>query len=145
MRMTPEHKVLRASRRRHSYHSRKKNVHWWTLSEPEWVESKRLKPGDLVLFPRMKEESDSDSIVLQPLGPLSNQTGIVGRHWSRLKATELFLSKQTLELMGLYIAEGYAESTGQVMLAINTNENDLTSMMLGLVREAWIAASYSRL
>ena len=57
MRMTPEHQVLRVVAHDDSVHSRTTNRHWWTYSDPEWIESKNLKVGDMVLFPGVKEES----------------------------------------------------------------------------------------
>jgi helicase len=127
MRMTPEHKVLMVTRTRHSFHSRKVNRHWWTYTVPEWTEAKNLKRGDLVLFPIIKEEKDLERIELPSIGRLANQTGTVGTHWTRLKTNHLELTQQTLEILGLYMAEGYAGRQGQVMFALHTKEEMLTS------------------
>lgn len=131
MRMTPEHRVLRATRKRHSVHSPTKNRHWWTYSKPEWTEARNLKAGDLVVFPRIKEEHALQHIDLPPRGPLSNQVGVVGEHWSRLKVYRLELTPQTLEVLGLYIAEGYTGRDGQVMFALNKRETELTATITG--------------
>jgi helicase len=134
MRMTPEHKVLRVNRTRHSSHTEYSNRHWWTYSKPEWVESRKLRIGDLVLFPRIKEEQDLDSIKLPRIGPLSNQNGVVGRHWSRMKAGRIDLTEETLEALGLYVAEGYCGRRGQVMFALNTRETELTAKVVGWLK-----------
>ena len=81
-----------------------------------------------MLFPVMKDEVDSEYVELPPIGRLANQHGLVGSHWSRLTRQNLALSEETLEVMGLYIAEGHSEKTGQVMFAIGTEEDDLTQM-----------------
>ncbi|MDA4128066.1 MAG: DEAD/DEAH box helicase [Thaumarchaeota archaeon] len=127
MRMTPEHKVLKVVRTRHSIHTRKVNKHWWSYSEPSWTQAKNLKLGDLVVFPVIKEEKDMESLELPENGPLSNQSGVVvvGKHWSRLKVSRLPLSEKTLEILGLYVAEGYTGSGGQIMFALNQNEIQL--------------------
>jgi helicase len=129
MRMTPEHKVLRVTRKRHSLHTRSTNRHWWTYSESEWTAAKNLKQGDLVLYPRIKEEHNIQHIDLPEPGPLANQHGVVGKHWSRLKIDRLELTSQTLEMIGLYLAEGCTGKQGQVMFALNTKETELTSMV----------------
>ena len=129
MRMTPEHNVLRVIRKRHSLHTRGTNRHWWTYSQPEWVAAKNLSTGDLVLFPRIKEEHNLQCIDLSEQGPLSNQYGVVGKHWSRLKIASLELTPQTLEVLGLFLAEGYTGRQGQVMFALNTKETELTSIV----------------
>jgi len=131
MRMTPEHRVLRVTRKRESLHNLTTNRHWWTYSEPEWMEARNLKLGDLVVFPRIKEDVDLRYIDLPKQGALSNQVGVVGEHWSRLKVDRLDLTPQTLEVMGLYIAEGYTGRNGQVMFALNTKETDLTALITG--------------
>jgi len=141
MRMTPEHKVLRATRTRHSTHSGEVNHHWWTYSSPEWTESNNLRIGDLVLFPRIKEEKELQSLRLPEIGPLGNKTGIVGKHWSRLKVSEIDLTPRTLEQLGMYVAEGYSGEQGQVHFAFNTEEKQLTRLTtdwfdsLGLVSQ----------
>ncbi|TMI22454.1 hypothetical protein E6H31_02085 [Candidatus Bathyarchaeota archaeon] len=129
MRMTPEHNVLRVIRKRHSLHTRGTNRHWWTYSQPEWVAAKNLNTGDLVLFPRIKEEHDLQCLDLSEQGSLSNQYGVVGKHWSRLKIASLELTPQTLEVLGLFLAEGYTGRQGQVMFALNTKETELTSIV----------------
>ena len=134
MRMTPEHRVLRVTRTRHSSHTRRTNRHWWTYSGPEWAEAKDLRVGDLVVFPRIKEEHDLQCLDLPKQGPLSNQFGVVGKHWSRLKVDRLELTPQTLEALGLYLAEGYTGRHGQVMFALNTEETELTSMLTAWLR-----------
>lgn len=131
MRMTPQHKVLRVTRARHSIHSRNVNRHWWTYTAPEWTEARNLGRGDLVLFPVIKEEEILDRIELPPVGRLANQTGTVGRHWTRLKTSHLQLTEQTLEILGLYVAEGYSGKKGQIMFALNTKEEALTSKVCG--------------
>ena len=128
MRMTPEHRVFRVTRARHSVHSKKKNRHWWTYSDPEWVEARRLVVGDLVLFPKIKEETDLGDITLPDIGPLGNQTGIVGRHWSRMKERSIELTPRNLEQFGIYVAEGYSGNQGQVHFALGTHETELTSL-----------------
>ncbi|MDG6901352.1 MAG: DEAD/DEAH box helicase [Nitrososphaerota archaeon] len=130
MRMTPEHKVLRATRTRHSIHARGTNRHWWSYSIPEWTESRNLRVGDLVLFPRMKEMHDIKRLELPAPGPLSNQYGIAGKHWSRLRSEQLELDAATLESFGLYLAEGYSGKQGQVMFAVSTREKALTSLLV---------------
>jgi helicase len=137
MRMTPEHQVLRVVRTRHSVHSRANSVrsrstnrHWWTYSVPEWTESKNLRVGDMVLFPVVKETNDIGHIVLPEKGRLANQRGVVGKHWTRLKVDRLTLDLQTLEALGLYIAEGYSGKQGQVMFAINSGETELTAKLV---------------
>ena len=129
MRMTPEHNVLRVIRERHSLRTRGTNRHWWTYSQPEWVAAKNLSTGDLVLFPRIKEEHDLQCIDLSEQGSLSNQYGVVGKHWSRLKIASLELTPQTLEVLGLFLAKGYTGRQGQVMFALNTKETELTSIV----------------
>ncbi len=133
MRMTPEHNVLRVIRTRHSSHTRSTNRHWWTYSRPEWTAAKDLRVGNLVLFPRIKEEHELQYIDLPEQGPLSNQFGVVGKHWSRLKIDRLELTPKTLEVLGLYLAEGYTGGHGQVMFALNTEETELTSLV-----RAWL-------
>ena len=128
MRMTPEHKVLRVTRTRHSSHSGAVNRHWWTYSSPEWTESKNLRVGNLVLFPRIKDETDLQSLPLPEIGPLRNQTGTVGKHWSRLKVNQIDMSSRTLEQLGMYVAEGYSGKQGQVHFAFNTKEEQLTRL-----------------
>ncbi|TMI07134.1 DEAD/DEAH box helicase [Candidatus Bathyarchaeota archaeon] len=129
MRMTPEHKVLRVIRTRRSSHTRSTTRHWWTYSKSEWAAAKNLQVGDLVLFPRIKEEHDLQYLDLSEQGALSNQYGVVGKHWSRLKIDRLELTCQTLEVLGLYLAEGYSGTQGQVLFALNTKEAELTSMV----------------
>jgi helicase len=126
MRMTPEHSVLHAARRRHSLHGRTINRHWWSYSRPEWVPAKDLRVGDLVLFPRIKEDHDLQYLNLPKQGPLTNQYGVFGEHWSRLKVNRLELTPEALEVLGLFIAEGNTGRNGQVIFALNTKENDLT-------------------
>ena len=135
MRMTPEHLVLKARRVRHSLHKRLVNRHWWTYSKPEWTKATNLRAGDLVLFPRIKEEQDTLRIDLPKQGPLTNQTGRVGEHWSRLKVDHLKLTPETLEILGLYIAEGYTGKNGQVMFALNTKETDITLQVTSWFKE----------
>ena len=130
MRMTPEHKVLRVTRGRRSIHTSTRSEHWWAYSSPEWVEAKHLKKGDLVLFPRIKDEVDLTTIKLQPPGPLANQFGVVGTHWTRLKFNQIPLTAETLELMGLYIAEGYTGKNGTIMFALNIKEEHLTKKIV---------------
>jgi helicase len=127
MRMTPEHKVLIANRERHSLHSSKLNRHWWTYTEPRWTEAKNLQVGDLVLFPRIKDENTLERFQLPEIGPLRNQFGVVGRHWSRLTTDSLELTSRTLEALGIYAAEGYSGKKGQVHFALDTRERKLTS------------------
>ncbi|HVH14964.1 MAG TPA: DEAD/DEAH box helicase, partial [Candidatus Angelobacter sp.] len=131
MRMTPEHRVLKATRKRESLHNLTTNRHCRTFSKPEWTKAGNLRVGDLVMFPRIKEEHDLQHIDLPIQGPLSNQTGVVGEHWARLKVDRLELSPETLEVLGLYIAEGYTGRNGQVMFALNTKETDLTALITG--------------
>ncbi len=128
MRMTPEHKVLMATRARHSIHSRTGNRHWWTYTAPEWTEAKNLRIGDMVLFPRIKDEDDLASLPLPETGPLVNQTGKVGKHWSKLKVDRVELTPRNLEQLGMYVAEGYSGKQGQVHFAFNTNETELASL-----------------
>ena len=111
MKMTPEHRVLISRRQKHSIHS-KINKQWYTYSEPEWVEVKYLKKGDLALFPKVKENQNIDKIELRSIGPLANQCGVVGKHWSRLDKASIELDENGLEALGLFIAEGY---TGRKM------------------------------
>ena len=129
MRMTPEHNVLRVIRTRHSSRTLSTSRHWWTYSRPQWIAAKSLRIGDLVLFPRINEELDLRYLDLSEQGPSSNQFGTVGKHWSRLKIARLELTPQTLEVLGLYLAEGYTGRQGQVMFALNTKETDLTSVI----------------
>ena len=126
MRMTPEHKVLRCTRRRCSSHTKRHNRHWWVYSEPMWVEAKELEPGDMVLFPRIKVEKEIASLALPEIGPISNQTGVVGTHWSRLKSNRIELTDKTLEQLGVYVAEGFSEPGGQVYFGLGTHETELT-------------------
>ncbi|MDG6954604.1 MAG: DEAD/DEAH box helicase [Nitrososphaerota archaeon] len=128
MRMTPEHKVLRVTRTRHSIHREKENRHWWTYAEPEWTEAKNLSPGDMVLFPRIKASEDLEALSLPSPGPLRNKTGVVGRHWSRLELSRIELTPRNLEQFGLYLAEGFSGPQGQVYFALGTHENELTSL-----------------
>ncbi len=128
MRMTPEHRILRVIRKRHSAHTGKVNSHWWTYSQPEWTEARNLTPGDMVLFPRIREEADLRSISLPGIGPLANQTGVVGKHWSRLKSNSIKLTPRNLEQFGIYVAEGYSGEKGQVHFAFSTLETELTSL-----------------
>lgn len=130
MRMTEEHKVLRASRTRHSVHSGKENRHWWTYSEPEWTESKNLRVGDLVVFPRIREAKDVESIPLPEIGPLVNKFGVVGKHWSRLRVRAIALDQKGLEALGLYVAEGYSGRQGQVTFAFGSREKGLSSQLV---------------
>ncbi|MDG6985933.1 MAG: DEAD/DEAH box helicase [Nitrososphaerota archaeon] len=127
MRMTPEHKVLRVTRVRRSTHSKKENRHWWAYSEPEWTEAKNLSPGELVLFPRIKDEMDVAGLPLPAIGPLGNQTGAVGKHWTRLQINHVELNPATLEQFGLYVAEGFVGGQGQIYFALGTHESDLSS------------------
>ncbi|MDG6954047.1 MAG: DEAD/DEAH box helicase [Nitrososphaerota archaeon] len=128
MRMTPEHRVLRVARVRHSVHSKLENRHWWTYSEPEWTEAKNLKPGDMVVFPRIKTVSDMERLTLPRIGPLRNQAGTVGSHWSRLKVKSIRLTSRDLEQLGMYLAEGFSEPQGQVYFTFGANEDELTSL-----------------
>lgn len=127
MRMTPEHKVLVSNRTRHSTHTSKANRHWWTYTEPRWIEAKNLRVGDLVLFPRIEDEEKLERLELPEIGLLRNQVGTVGRHWTRLKVRSLPLNPQTLEALGIYLAEGYSGKQGQVHFAVDTRERKLTS------------------
>lgn len=135
MRMTPEHKVFRSTRVRHSVHSKKTNRHWWTYSEPVWTEAKNLRKGDLVLFPRIKEERELRSLLLPEMGPLRNQTGTVGKRWRRLKADEIELTDRTLDQLGTYAAEGFSEPDGQVCFGLGTHETELTSATVNWFKE----------
>lgn len=126
MRMTPEHKVLRAIRTLHKKESRR----WWRYTAPDWVEAKNLKTGDLVLFPRIKDEHDMRSLPLPDHRPVANQTGIVGRHWSRLLVDGIELTPRNMEQLGMYVAEGYSGKQGQVHFAFNTDEAELTSLTM---------------
>lgn len=130
MRMTPEHKVLKSTRVRHSTHSKAVNRHWWTYSSPSWVEARELRPGDLVVFPRVKDEIEVKSLALPEIGPNRNQTGTVGRHWSRLRVGRVELSRSSLEQLGVYVAEGFSEPDGQVHFGLGTYETELTEMSL---------------
>lgn len=129
MRMTPEHKVLRVKRSRHSIHAKNKNVHWWTYTKPEWVEAKDIQKGNLVMFPRLKEQKDVRAVKLPPPGKLKNQFGVTGYHWTRLKIDEITLDERSLEFLGLYLAEGYSQDNGAVYLAINQGEKLLTQII----------------
>jgi ATP-dependent DNA helicase len=135
MSMTPEHMVLRVSRKRHSIRSGETNRHWRTNTKPEWVRAREVVKGDLVLFPRLKEESDCERIILPPQGRLSNQTGTVGTHWSRLKRDEVTLDNTSLERLGNYVAVGYAEPNGAVYFAISQDETRLTHEI-----KAWLSS-----
>lgn len=127
MTMTPEHRILISKRRRHNIHNHN-GTHevWWTYDTPIWRETKEIEKGDLVLFPRIKERKNIQKIKLRKLGPLVNQIGIVGKHWSRLRSDSLELDSQTLEAIGLFIAEGYTGKNGVIRFAINTKEQNLT-------------------
>ena len=128
MRMTPEHKVLRVTRRRRLVHSKTGNRRWWTYSEPEWTEARNLKQGDMVVFPRISDQVDLRDLPLPEIGPLANQTGKVGKHWSRLNVEQIELTPRNLEQFGMYVAEGFSEPQGQVHFAFGTYENSLTSL-----------------
>lgn len=130
MRMTPEHKVLRVTRRRRSIHSRTRTVHWWEYTRPEWIEAKYLRKGDLVLFPRIKTEISSEFIDLPPPGSLANQFGIVGKHWTRIKTGKIPMTEKILELFGLFVAEGYCGKNGAIMFALNSKEERLTKIIV---------------
>ncbi len=140
MSMTEEHRVLVVKRKRHNNHFRNgRHKLWWTYSEPEWVEAKSVIEGDLVLFPRIREERGISVIKMDKIGPLTNQTGVVGKHWRRLNTDDIELNLDTMEFMGLFIAEGYTGKNGILRLAINMDELDLTELIskwftsLGLV------------
>lgn len=98
MSMTPEHQVLVARRTRHGTHTKSYVRHWWTYSAPVWVPAGELKSTDLVLFPRIKKIVDDES-----------------------------LSKDFLELCGLFVAEGSTSKTGTIIFDISTLEQKLTS------------------
>ncbi|HMD78389.1 MAG TPA: helix-hairpin-helix domain-containing protein [Nitrososphaerales archaeon] len=66
---------------------------------------------------------------------MRNQSGTVGRHWTRLKARSLLLNPQTLEALGIYAAEGYSGKQGQVHFAVDTRERKLTSDIVVWLRE----------
>ncbi|HUH82358.1 MAG TPA: DEAD/DEAH box helicase [Nitrososphaerales archaeon] len=125
MRMTPEHMVLRVTRARRSRHSKTENRHWWTYSAPEWTEARNLRPSDMVLYPRIREEVDIQ-FLLPTIGPLRDRTGTVGIHWSHLKAERLELTPRNLEQLGVYAAEGFSEEGGQVHFGFDTDEKELT-------------------
>ncbi len=150
MRMTPEHKVLKVTRTRHSVHSRKESRHWWTYSKPEWTEARNLKAGDMVLFPRIKGETDVQSFTLSEVDPLRNQTGTVGKHRSRLKANCIDLTPRNLEQFGIYVAEGFSGQQGQVYFALGAHETKLTALTsdwfrsLGLVPHVEDATRHRR-
>ena len=129
MKMTPEHRVLVSERTRHSIHNGATNKHWWTYSAPEWIEANKLKPGTLVLFPRIKTHKSLGSIKLGKIGPSLNQTGVVGQHWTRLKRSNLGLDTKTLEIMGLFVAEGSTGKNGVINFDINVREENLTKLI----------------
>ncbi|MEM3674334.1 MAG: DEAD/DEAH box helicase, partial [Candidatus Methanomethyliaceae archaeon] len=133
MRMTPEHKVLRAKRRRRSIHNRTHNIHWWEYTKPEWVEARYLKKGDLVIFPRIKTEFSLEFIDLPPPGLLANQFGIVGKHWTRIKTDKIPMTEKYLELFGLFVAEGYCGKNGAIMFALNSKEESLTKNIVDVL------------
>ncbi|MDG6920780.1 MAG: DEAD/DEAH box helicase [Nitrososphaerota archaeon] len=128
MKMTPEHKALRVTKVHHSIHSKLENRHWWTYSGPEWTEAKNLKPGDMVVFPRIKTVSDMERLTLPQIGPLRSQRGAVGSHRPRLKVKSIGLTSRDLEQLGMYLAEGFSEPQGQVYFTFRTNEDELTSL-----------------
>ena len=132
MRMTPEHRVLVSRRKKHSIHG-KINRQWYTYSEPEWVEAKQLTKGELTLFPRIKENQNTKKIKLKSPGPLANQCGTVGEHWSRLSKDSIELDEKGLEALGLFIAEGFTGKNGIVRFAISTKEQLLTEKI-----EEWL-------
>ncbi len=130
MRMTPEHKVLHVKRRRRSIHSLTRNVHWREYTQPEWIEAKNLRKGDLVMFPRIKTEISSDFIELPPPGLLVNQYGIVGKHWTRTKIDKIPLTEKNLELFGIFVTEGYCGKNSTIMFALNSKEEYLTKIIV---------------
>ncbi len=132
MRMTPEHRVLVVRRKRHSSHYYD-GTHkiWWVYSEPLWIKADELEKGHLVLFPRIKISKEPSALSVNLQGPLSNQTGIVGEHWSRLNKQTVKLDSKTLEIIGLFIAEGSTGKNGVIKFDINTNEQDLTVKIVG--------------
>jgi helicase len=128
MRMTPEHRVLRVARVRHSAHSKMERRHWWTYSEPEWVEAKSLRPGDMVLFPRIKATSDLEAWPLPAVRQSPSRRGTAGTRWSRLKAKSIELTPRNLEQLGMYLAGGYIEPRGEVYFAFGSHEEELASL-----------------
>ncbi|MDG6910370.1 MAG: DEAD/DEAH box helicase [Nitrososphaerota archaeon] len=128
MRMTPEHKVLRAARVRRSVHRERENRHRWTYSEPGWTEAKNLKPGDMVLFPRIKTAVDLEALPLPGIGPLRSQRGTMGSRRSRLGMEGIELTPRNLEQLGLYLAEGSSEPQGKVCFAFGAHEDELASL-----------------
>lgn len=130
MRMTPEHKVLRVKRRRRSTQSSTQNAHLWEYTEPEWIEAKYLKKGDLVLFPRIKTEIDIEFIELPPPVLLINQSGTVGKLLMRIKTDKIPMTEKNLELFGLFIAEGYCGENGTITFSLNSKEGHLAKIVV---------------
>jgi helicase len=135
MRMTPEHRVLKVSRERRSARSKGGNEHRWAYSAPEWTEARNLSPTDMVLFPRISEETDIQALPLPATGPLGNRTETAGRHLTRLKADRLELTPRNLEQLGMYVAEGSSKEQGRVCFRFGTDEAELTSLTSEWFRE----------
>ena len=134
--MTPEHKVLLSRRRRRSIHHQSgKSVHWFEYESPAWIEAKFLKKGDLVLFPRLKEEYDVECIHLPEHGIETGDGKFTSANqFARFPTkhpnyhvipSKLPLTEDLLWLIGCYIAEGTA-SKGFAAFCIGAHENHLT-------------------
>ncbi|MGC8936128.1 MAG: DEAD/DEAH box helicase [Candidatus Methanomethylicaceae archaeon] len=130
MRMTPEHKVLRVKRRRRSTRSSTQNVRLWEYNEPEWIEAKYLKKGDLVLFPRIKTEIDIEFIELPPPVPPVNQSGTLGKLLTSKKTNKISMTEKNLELFGLFIAVGSCGENGAITFSLNSKEEHLTKIVV---------------
>ncbi|MDE1865397.1 MAG: DEAD/DEAH box helicase [Candidatus Micrarchaeota archaeon] len=128
MKMTPEHKVLIVKRKRHNNHyADGTHEYWYDYSKPGWIKAEDVEKGDMVLFPRIKTNTYKAAIKLHKLGPGINQTGTFGKHWARINTDSLAIDNDTLEILGLFIAEGITGKNGIVRFAISTKEEYLTS------------------
>jgi len=101
--------------------------------KPEWVEASQLKPGDFLIVNKPKrdierfEHKKLRSIRIEINKTLHNQNVV--------NTLEVPLDEGFGELVGLYLAEGYARPKGQMGLCFHAEETSLHEMSLAAVQK----------
>lgn len=135
VRMSTEHRVLRNTRYRASYHGRRGSRHWTVRSEPKWVRAEELRVDDEVLSPVEVPDIAADGgTVVVPVHDKTfrarNQFGSVFPHPTARPVPQLLnVDNEVAQFFGLYVAEGFTGRNGVVGFAIATYEEYLTGFI----------------
>ena len=128
MSMTPEHRVLKVTRAGHPSVSKNASRRRRTCSAPAWTEARNLKPGDMVLFPRIRDEVDVPLFTMPKTGPERDQIAVAVEDRLPSEVDGIDLTPRSLEQLGMYVAEGSSGEHGRVDFAFGAHETELASL-----------------